>query len=58
MAGHRVVVSSFAASPLEAIESHLTLEPMEALAASALEPGDVLVEVKSANVGWVDLLTT
>src|SRR5688500_893878 len=57
-AGQRVVVSAFAESPLDAIETHMALEPMEAPDASALGPRDVLVAVKSASVGWVDLLMT
>lgn len=53
-AGRRVVVPSFADTPLEAIE-RMTLEEMP-----APEPGerDVVVAVKSASVGWVDLLMT
>jgi NADPH2:quinone reductase len=60
-AGHRVVVSAFAESPLDAIERHMALEPMAApdpSDPSVLGPRDVLVAVKSASVGWVDLLMT
>jgi len=56
--GHRVVVAELAEAPLEAIEKHLTLEPMDAPDPATLSPRDVLVEVKSASVGWVDLLMT
>ena len=56
--GQRVVVKAFAESPLDAIEKHMAIEPMEAPDTSALGPRDVLVAVKSASVGWVDLLMT
>src|SRR5687768_18623706 len=57
-AGQRVVVSAFAESPLDAIEKHMAIEPMDAPDSSVLGPRDVLVAVKSASVGWVDLLMT
>ncbi len=52
--GSRVVISRIADTPLEAIDSAV-LEPME-----APNPGlrDVVVAIKSASVGWVDLLMT
>ncbi len=56
--GHRVVVSDFAESPPEAIERHLSLEPMPAPEVAALAPGDIVIAIKSAQVGWVDLLMT
>ena len=56
--GHRVVVSRFAESPPEAIESVISLEPMAPPDPSQLDAGDVIVEVRSAAVGWVDLLMT
>src|SRR5580700_6613045 len=56
--GRRVVVSQFAEEPLEAIEKYMTLEPMAPPDAAKLGPGDVIVSVKSASVGWVDLLMT
>ena len=55
--GHRVVVPAFAETPLEGVAS-ATLEPMDAPDPSTLAPGDVIVQVKSAAVGWVDLLMT
>jgi NADPH:quinone reductase len=55
---HRVVVRAFAQSPLDAVENHMDLEEQAPVDASALGPRDVLVEVKSASVGWVDLLMT
>ena len=57
-AGHRVVVTRFAETPLEAVAEHMTLEPMAAPDPEKLAAGDVIVAVKSASVGWVDLLMT
>lgn len=57
-AGQRVVVAEFGETPPEAIERHLSLQPMPAPDVAALGPRDVVVAVKSAAVGWVDLLMT
>ncbi|MGZ3406917.1 MAG: zinc-binding dehydrogenase, partial [Polyangia bacterium] len=57
-AGSRVVVARFAESPPEAIETVLSLEPMAPPDPSRLAARDVIVEVRSAAVGWVDLLMT
>jgi NADPH2:quinone reductase len=51
-------VNAFAESPLEAIEKQLELVPMQAPKADELGPRDIVVAVKSAAVGWVDLLMT
>ena len=56
--GRRVVVSEFAESPLEAIEKHMSLVPMDPPDMAKLSAHDVIVAVKSASVGWVDLLMT
>src|SRR5260370_1311787 len=56
--GHRVVVSQFAESPPQAIDSVLALEPMAPPDPALLGPRDVIVTIKSAAVGWVDLLMT
>ncbi len=56
--GQRVVLHAFGESPLQAIETQLTLEPMPAPDPQQLGPRDVIVAVKSAAVGWVDLLMT
>jgi NADPH2:quinone reductase len=56
--GHRVVVSELAEAPLEAVEKHMTLEPMDAPDPATLSKRDVVIAVKSASVGWVDLLMT
>ncbi len=56
--GHRVLVSELGESPTDAIDHHLTLIPMPAPDPATLGPKDVLIAVKSASVGWVDLLMT
>lgn len=56
--GQRAVISALGETPLEAVEQHLTLEPMTFPEVSRLAPHDVVVAVKSAAVGWVDLLMT
>ncbi len=56
--GHRVVVSQLAETPLEAIEQHMSLVEMPAPDPAALKPTDVIVAVRSASVGWVDLIMT
>lgn len=43
---------------MEAVDHHLRIEPMEAPAPATLGPRDVVIEVRSAAVGWVDLLMT
>lgn len=57
-AGQRVVVHAFAASPEEALADGMTLEPMPPPDPATLAPTDVVVSVRSAAVGWVDLLMT
>jgi len=54
--GRRVVVAAFAESPPEAIDTVLSLETIPAPDPAQLGPRDVIVAVKSAAVGWVDLL--
>jgi NADPH2:quinone reductase len=56
--GQRVVVSQFGETPLESVERYLTLEPMAAPDPERLGARDVIVAIKSAQVGWVDLLMT
>lgn len=55
--GVRVVVDAFAESPPEGIEA-ARLVPMPAPDPATLGPRDVIVAVRSAAVGWVDLLMT
>jgi NADPH2:quinone reductase len=52
----RVVVKEFGETPLDALERHVVIETQET--PSQLSPRDVLIAVKSASVGWVDLLMT
>lgn len=56
--GQRVVVSELGETPLEAMERYVHLEAQEPPDPATLAPGDVLVAVKSASVGWVDLIMT
>jgi NADPH2:quinone reductase len=56
--GRRVVVSHFAESPPDAIETAVSIAPQPAPDPSSLGPRDVVVAVRSAAVGWVDLLMT
>jgi NADPH2:quinone reductase len=52
----RVVMKALGESPLDALERHLVVEAQPEPRPSQLAPGDVLIAVKSASVGWVDLL--
>src|SRR5207302_4396883 len=56
--GRRVVIAELGEEPLDALEHHASLEPMPAPDPATLGPRDVLIAVKSAAVGWVDLLMT
>jgi NADPH:quinone reductase len=56
--GHRVIVSQLGDDPMQAVADHLALEPMAAPDPATLAAHDVLVEIRSASVGWVDLLMT
>ncbi len=56
--GQRVVVKEFGETPLEAIDQCLSLEEQAAPDVSTLDARDVVVAIKAASVGWVDLLMT
>jgi len=56
--GQRVVVSEFGETPLQAIEQFTRLEDQAAPDPKTLAAHDVIIEVRSASVGWVDLLMT
>ncbi len=56
--GQRVIISQFGDDPMQAVADHATLEPMSAPDPATLAAHDVLVEIRSASVGWVDLLMT
>lgn len=54
--GVRALVTALGDDPLEVVERHLALEPQAPPDPGALAPGDAVVAVRSAAVGWVDLL--
>lgn len=54
--GHRVRVSELAENPLEGVDQFLTLEEQPPPDLDTLGPTDVLIEVKSGSINWVDLL--
>ncbi|MDP2368199.1 NADPH:quinone oxidoreductase family protein, partial [Rhodoferax sp.] len=56
--GKKVVVSEFAENPLQAIDTHMSLQDMERPDPATLKAREVLVAIQSAAVGWVDLLMT
>ena len=56
--GQRVVVHAFAPSPEDALNHGMSLESMDPPDPATLRPTDVVVAVRSAAVGWVDLLMT
>lgn len=55
--GHRVVIDELAEEPLHAIERARLIE-MALPDPAGLSPRDVIVAVRAAAVGWVDLLMT
>ncbi len=55
-AGRRVVIDALGASPPDALEHHLRLEDDPHPDPGELAGDDVVIEVRSAAVGWVDLL--
>jgi len=54
--GLRVVVSEYGETPLEAIEQFTSLQEQAPPDTSTLAAHDVVVAIRSASVGWVDLL--
>lgn len=54
--GRRVVITRLGATPLDTIEHHLVVEAQPAPDPETLAPTDVIVQVKAAAVGWVDLI--
>jgi NADPH:quinone reductase len=54
--GRRVVIKEFGETPLGAIENHLVIEEQVAPNTATLKSKDVIIAVRSAAVGWVDLL--
>lgn len=56
--GRRVVVTEFGDDPLDAVAHHLVVEAQAPPDPATLRPTDVIVAIRSASVGWVDLLMT
>jgi NADPH2:quinone reductase len=56
LSGQRVVVRELYESPSEALERGFDVEGAPPIDTGALAPRDVVVRVRSAAVGWVDLL--
>ena len=56
--GHRVVVEEFAENPVEGVENNVQIIEQPLPDTSKLANEDVIVHVKSASLGWVDLLMT
>ncbi len=54
--GRRVVVRALGETPMGSLEANTALEPMAAPEPASLAPEDVIIAIKSAHVGWVDLL--
>ena len=56
--GQRVILTHYADDPEQAIEQHLIIEEQPFPDTDRLQSTDVVVAVRSAAVGWVDLLMT
>jgi NADPH:quinone reductase len=56
--GRKVVLTELGETPLEAIERHLAIVAQPSPDPETLASDEVVVAVKSAQVGWVDLLMT
>ncbi len=56
--GIKAQVSEFAETPLEGVESFLSIVEQEIPGSDQLGDNDVLITVKSSAVGWVDLMMT
>jgi len=57
-AGHRVVIRALGDAPLDALDADAALVAMPAPDPASLAPRDVIIAIRSAAVGWVDLLMT
>jgi len=55
-AGQRVVLSEYGETPMEAVETHLSLESFGPPNLDTLGPEDVVVSIASSSVNWVDLI--
>jgi NADPH:quinone reductase len=56
--GRRVMVTELGEEPLERLEERTRLVPVAAPDPATLSPRDVIVAIRSAQVGWVDVLMT
>jgi len=56
--GVRVVVTELAETPLEGIRDYVRVEEMPAPDPTKLAPHEVIIAIRSAAVGWVDLIMT
>ena len=54
--GQRVRIAQFAENPIEGVEKNLYIEEQAMPDTSTLGSTDVIINVKSSAVGWVDLL--
>ena len=56
--GLKVLITDLAETPLEDIETHLVIQEMLAPDPATLKPTEVIIAIRSAGVGWVDLIMT
>ncbi len=56
--GIKAQISEFAETPMEGVEQFLTIEEQDCPNIDGLDENDVLIEVKSSAIGWVDLMMT
>jgi NADPH2:quinone reductase len=54
--GRRVVLSEYGETPLEAVDSFTVIEDFSPPDPASLAAHDVAVSIRSASVGWVDLI--
>jgi len=56
--GVKILISEFAETPLEGVDRYLSIEPQDYPDINTLNTSDLVIGVKSAALGWVDLLMT
>ena len=56
--GIKALITEFSQDPLEGVEQNLRIETQALPDPENLDSQDVIIEVRSAGVGWVDLLMT
>ena len=56
--GIKAQISEFAETPMEGVDRFLSLVEQEKPSIEDLNANDVLIEVKSSAIGWVDLMMT